>query len=66
MTLADVDDPAPALLAHVRQRDLHADDARIDIDALNGLVLLDGEVFEGLRRVDRGVVDHDVETADLP
>ena len=61
----DVDDPPPALSAHVRQGRLDADDAGIDIHPLHRLEVLDAVVLEGLRRVDGGVVDDDVEAADL-
>src|SRR6185312_9982952 len=59
------DDAAAAFRLHVRQGDLHADDAGLDVDRLHPLDLVEREVFEWLARIDRGVVDHDVEAANL-
>ncbi len=49
----------------MRQGRLDADDAGIDIHPLHGLEVLDRVLLERPRRVDRSIVDHHIEAANL-
>ena len=65
-TRRDVDDPAAAaLLDHLLRGDLRAEERALEIDREHLFVLGLGRVEHRRARFDAGVVDHDVDAAEL-
>jgi hypothetical protein len=57
----NVDDAAPAALAHARQHRLHDVEGRGQVDGEDRVPALDREVLDRAGVLDAGVVDHDVD-----
>ena len=60
-----IDDPPRRLLLHRRQHGAHAYDRRLNVHALHDLQFLHAVVFDGAARIDRGIVDQNVDATFL-
>jgi hypothetical protein len=65
MGRGDVDDPAPALLLHRRNRQADGVKGAGEIDRQDRIPLLDRELLDRGNMLDAGIVDEDVDAAEL-
>ncbi len=65
MRRADVDDAPPLARLHAGHRRPHAVKGRGEVDGDDGVPLLDGKVLDGAHVLDAGVVDEDVDAAEI-